>query len=210
MKKISKIVLIVSLSAFILGCATTKGADAETEPVVVGTAATFEDAVQECYRMTAETLFYSSDGINGEGRGRIQGSNEIAGLCADYAIEFAYYWNVVQRYDVLYGKTYLADSWPTYFTISDVKFVKKGTIGTRRKGKGEFSRNLNENGCYGVYRDARFIKTMYTGKLISSLRPNHAWVVIWHDDDWYCCDPTLWENGFSYDNFKPFILDIKS
>ena len=208
MKKISKIVLIVSISAFILGCTTTKGADLGTEPpVVVGTAATFNDAVQECYRMTAETLFYSSDGISPSKRNRIQGPNEIGGVCTDYEMEFIYYWNVIQRYDVVYGKAYFADGWDTYFTISDAKFVKKGTIGTRRKGKEEFKHNLNERGSYGVYRDARYIKRMYTGKLLPGLRANHGWVVIWHDNAWYNCDPSAWDTDFR--NYHPSLLDIK-
>jgi len=194
MKKIVKwAVLCFIFGIVLMGCATEP-----TGPITFGSASTFEEAVQECYKLAAETLFYSSNGkTQTASYNRVSGPNEIAGVCTDYSLEFAYYWNVVNRYDVLFGKAYLADipSSGSTFYIRDFKFAKNGSSSIRATS-GSFEKNANDNEADGVYRDAIITKVLYTGKPILHFNQtvkNHMWVVIKYNDEWYDCEPTWWE-----------------
>jgi hypothetical protein len=123
--------MICSLVVVLVGCTTNEVTLSES----IGSADSFENAVQECYQLTAETLFYSTDGINPTAAYRIKGINEIAGVCTDYTLEFAYYWNEVKNYDSLYGKAYLAriPSDGSTFDIFDFRFAPNGNSKIREK-----------------------------------------------------------------------------
>jgi len=209
---------IVSLAVFSLvfgvamvWCATKSTEPVEsTEPTVLGTASTFEEAVQECYRLTAETLFYSTNGKKQTAAAnRVSGPNEIPGVCTDYALEFAYHWNEVKRYDELFGKAYLIKVNPgaSTFDISDFRFVENGTVKIRKPGS--FMVNANDREVDGVYRDAIITSVVLKGKLFphfGTKSKNHMWVVINYNDEWYDCEPTWWD--ISNEDLIPYKLSI--
>jgi hypothetical protein len=197
MKKLMLILVILSL----IGC--TSPVD---EPVVL----TFEEAVQEVYEMTGRTLFYSSDGItmDKDVLNRVSSPNEIPGVCTDYAIEFAYYWNEVKNYDEVYGKAYFA--WvnrPTFY-IADVNFAPNGTSHIREQ-TGNFGQNATSQEMDGVYRDTTVISIVYSGRFnlhFGENTNNHMWVVINIEDDWYDTEPTWWDCtrwDNVYNNYAP-------
>ena len=166
------------------------------DPVV---SLTFEEAVQEVYEMAGRTLFYSTDGktMDKDVLNRITGPNEIPGVCTDYAIEFAYYWNEVKNYDELFGKAYFASvaSNSTNLYIKDGNFVPDGTSKLREES-GNFGYNANIEEMDGVYRDIVVISIVYSGKNIlhyGDYQRGHMWVVINVGDDWYDTDPTAYD-----------------
>jgi len=183
MKRIVNLAVIL-----ILGAATVWSAE--------GAAPTFEEAVQECYRLTAETLFYSSNGKRQTTPNKVSGPNEIPGVCTDYALEFAYHWNEVKRYGDSFGKAYLIKVNPgaSTFDISDFRFVENGTVKIRKPGS--FMVNANDREVDGVYRDAIVTSVVLKGKLFPHFGQksrNHMWVVIKCNDEWYDCEPTWWD-----------------
>jgi len=190
------------------GCATKP-----TDSITFGSASTFEEAVQECYKLAAETLFYSSNGKTRTAENRVSGPNEIAGVCTDYSLEFAYYWNVVNRYDVLFGKAYLAriPSSGSTFYILNFRFAKNGTSNIR-KTSGNFEINGNYRESDGVYRDAIITSVVYRGKPVphfGGIFKDHQWVVIKYNNEWYDCEPTWWDtNPIKYD-YIPYKLVLK-
>ncbi|MDR2409391.1 MAG: hypothetical protein LBE13_14925 [Bacteroidales bacterium] len=211
----NKAVGLILLSLFfvfcglLIGCNTIDGV--ALSPNTVGIAVSFEDAVQECYELAAETLFYSTDGIKPTASNRIKGENEIAGVCTDYALEFAYYWNEVENYDILYGKAYLAriPAGGSTFDIFDFRFAKNGTSKIRERS-GNFKINGNDKENDGVYRDAIIISTKYSGKPISHFNQNiknHKWIVIKYNNDWYDCEPTWWDTNNNID-FVPYKINF--
>jgi len=179
-----------------------------SDPVVL----TFEEAVQEVYEMTGRTLFYSSNGINmnnGVGN-RVSSPNEIPGVCTDYAIEFAYYWNEVKDYDEVYGKAYFICIWPGSSTlyIIDGNFVGNGTSHIR-ENSGNFMNNANLQEMDGVWRDVIVTSILFTtnnfshfGKYVN----NHMWIIIKIGNDWYDTEPTWWD--ISLDNNVPYKLSL--
>ena len=166
---------------------------------------TFEEAVQEVYEIVGETLYYSLDGgkkIPGA-YNKASGPNEIAGLCTDYSIEFAYYWNEVKNYDNLYGKAYFAlistgTSNNTILYFLDGNFVRNGTINYREEA-GDFLSNANTEAFDGVWRDVIVTSILYEGKNISHYGQyvsDHFWIVINIKGDWYDTEPTTWDTSF--------------
>ena len=198
MKKFLIIGLILSI-ILLIGC------PGPNDPVVY---LTFEEAVQEVYEMTASTLYYCSDGINMDKNvfNRITGPNEIPGVCTDYSIEFAYYWNEVKNYDEVYGKAYFmwVPSNSSTFYIANGNFTKNGTSNIREQS-GKFGVNANDKEADGVYRDVIYTSIIYTGKNIlhyGDYQYNHMWIVIKIGDDWYDTDPTCYDiRGESRWNF---------
>ena len=170
---------------------------------------TFEEAVQEVYEMVGETLFYSLDGINPLVTfNKATGPNEIAGLCTDYSIEFAYYWNEVKNYDEVYGKAYFAwvQEKTTTLNIMTGNFVKNGTSHLREENN-DFKHNTNLQEIDGVYRDVIVTSIIYTGKNISHYGQyvnGHSWIVIKVGDDWYGTEPTFWDT--SLDDNIPYKI----
>jgi hypothetical protein len=186
--KILAIILLANVFA-LNGC--SMGGN-ESSSGIVGPTGSFQDAVQECYKLAAETLFYSSDGVNHTAYNRVSGPNEIAGVCTDYAIEFAYYWNEVKDYDILYGKAYLAR-----IPSNGSNFAVNGTSKIRETS-GDFGINGNDQESDGVYRDVIKTSTMYNGSPIKHFNQNtknHMWTVIKHDGNWYDCEPTWWDTN---------------
>jgi len=190
--------ILVILSVILMSC------PGPHDPVVQ---LSFEEAVMEVYEMTGKTLFYSSDGktMDKDVLNRATGPNEIPGVCTDYSIEFAYYWNEVKNYDDVYGKAYF--SWVNYnsstLIIMDAFFVPDGTS-KLRENSGNFGNNANNQEMDGVYRDAIVSSIIYNGKNIlhfGNYQIGHVWVVIKIDDDWYDTEPTGYDSlGF---NFSP-------
>ena len=184
------IVIIVVLS--LTGC---PGPYENEKPIKL----TFEEAVQEVYEMTGRTLFYSSDGktMDKNVLNRITGPNEIPGVCTDYSIEFAYYWNEVKNYDEVYGTAYIAwipSNWPTFY-ILDVSFVSDGTS-KLRVNSSDFSINIDLREMDGVYRDTIVKSIKYNGKNIlhfGNYQNKHVWIVIKIGDDYYDTDPTAFD-----------------
>ena len=179
---------------------------------------TFEEAVQEIYEMAGATLFYSSNGrtMDRNVNNRAVGPNEIPGVCTDYAIEFAYYWNEVKNYDDLYGKAYLArvPYNSSNLQIQDFRFAPNGTS-TIRETSGDFGLNGNDQESDGVYRDVIVTSVVYSGKNILHFGyyiANHKWVVINIGDDWYDCDPTWWDttwgDGWFKNKFMPYKISF--
>ena len=164
---------------------------------------TFEEAVQEVYEMTASTLFYS---LNGKTPyvtfNKASNGNEIAGLCTDYSIEFAYYWNEVKNYDELYGKAYLAlistgTSNNTILYFLDSKFAPDGTIKFREENN-NFRSNANTEAMDGIYRDIIVNSIVYNGKNIlhfGNYQRDHIWIVIKIGEDWYDTEPSAWDTS---------------
>ena len=188
MKKFLWILIVLSL----FGCSNP--VVEEPEEVL-----TFEEAVQEVYEMTGRTLFYSSDGItkNPEKKNRVSGPNEIPGVCVDYSIEFAYYWNEVKNYDEVYGKAYLmwvpSNSSTCY--IATGNFVKNGTSHIREES-GKFGVNANNQEMDGVWRDVIVTSIVYRGRNVlhfGDYQSNHMWAVIKVGGDWYDTEPTSWD-----------------
>jgi len=207
MKKIVYLAIVV-FGLSLIGCATEP-----TGTITFGSASTFEEAVQECYKLAAETLFYSTNGKTQTASwNRVSGPNEIAGVCTDYSLEFAYYWNVVNRYDVLFGKAYLAriPSNGSIFQIQDFRFAKNGTSNIRATS-GNFGINGNDNENDGVYRDAIITKVVYSGKPMphfGEIIKDHKWVVIKYNNEWYDCEPTWWDTGSINKDYVPYKLLI--
>ena len=182
--------LVLSLS---IGCGSPTG-----DPSAV---LSFEDAVQEVYEMAGRTLFYSSDGrtMDRDVGNRATGPDEIPGVCTDYAIEFAYYWNEVKNYDESFGRAY--PSWvpsnSSTFYIADVNFVPDGTSKIRETS-GSFIINANNQEMDGVYRDTVVASIIYSGRLIlhfGKYETHHMWITINIGDDWYDTEPTWWDTG---------------
>ena len=179
----------------------------------------FEEAVQEVYRMTGETLFYSLDGKKPYVTfNKASNGNEIAGLCTDYSIEFAYYWNEVKNYDEVYGKAYLArvPYNSSNFQIQDFKFAPNGTSKIREQS-GDFGINGNDYENDGVYRDVFITSVLYSGKNIlhfGKYITGHKWVVINIGEDWYDLEPTWWDctwvadwhEGWANNMFVPYKI----
>jgi hypothetical protein len=190
MKKILIIGLILSIS-LLTGC---PGPYDNNQQVVL----TFEEAVQEVYDMAASTLYYCSDGINMDKNvfNRITGPKEIPGVCTDYSVEFAYYWNEVKNYDEVYGKAYIARvPTSTTFQIKDFIFTPNGTS-KLRENTSNFLNNQNDQEMDCVYRDIIYTSIVYTGKNIlhyGDYQYNHMWIVIKIGDDWYDTDPTCYD-----------------
>ena len=197
-----KIIGLVILSIILIGC--------RSEPNIENS---FKSAVNEVYKKTAETLFYSSDGVNSTHPNRVKGTSEIPGVCTDYAIEFAYYWNEVFNYDSVYGKAYLAriPSSGSNFKIQDVTFMPNGTSKIRETS-GSFGINGNDQESDGVYRDVKVTKEMYVSEKLplhfGDTSTNHKWVVIYFNNNWWDCDPTWYDSNSSNKNFVPYILDL--
>jgi len=178
---------------------------------------TFEEAVQEIYEMTGRTLFYSKNGITiDEGKkNRVSGPNEIPGVCTDYALEFAYYWNEVKNYDELFGKAYLSlistgtsNNSIVYFL--DINFVPDGTVKYREE-TGNFASNADAKAADGVYRDAIVSSIIYSGKNIlhfGDYQRDHMWTVIKIGSDWYDTDPSWWDIT-TYANFSNEFAPVK-
>ena len=207
MKKFLLILVVLSL----IGCSSPVDEPDVGEPVVL----TFEEAVQEVYEMTGKTLFFSTNGdtLNSNIINRASGSNEKPGVCTDYAIEFAYYWNEVKNYDEVYGKAYFA--WTptndTFLYIADVSFKPDGTSKIREQS-GDFGINANQEEMDGVYRDTTVNSFKYIGSKISHFNKdsdNHMWVVIKINDDWYDCEPTWWDSTFT-NNYIPYKLSLQN
>ena len=201
-----KTVFIV-LGLFVLFAGCSNPVD-DNQPVF-----TFEDAVQEIYRMTGETIFYSSNGrtMDNDIMNKASGPNEIPGVCTDYAIEFAYYWNEVKDYDELFGKAYFAwvPSNGSTFYIADADFTPDGTSKIRETS-GNFGVNANNTEMDGVYRDTIVTSIVYSGKNILHFGENinnHMWAVIKIEDDWYDCEPTWWDIS-GYNNYRPYIISL--
>jgi hypothetical protein len=157
----------------------------------------FEDSVQEVYEMAGATLYYSLDGKTPDIiTYKVMGPNEKPGVCTDYAIEFAYYWNEVMNYDDLFGKAYLVMSWSDgTITIMDGDFVPNGTSKIREQ-TGKFGQNANLQEADGVWRDVIFTDILYTGRNIKHFGEYvglHMWPVIKFDDDWYDTEPTWYD-----------------
>ena len=199
MKKFLVVLIVLSL----FGCSNP--VVEEPEEVL-----TFEDAVQEVYEMTGKTLFYSTNGsYNAIGYSKATGPNEIAGVCTDYSIEFAYYWNEVKNYDNLFGKTYFAwvPSNSSTLNIATGDFVKNGTSHIREES-GNFGQNANDQEMDGVYRDVIVTSIVYTGKNIlhyGRYYNNHMWIVIKVGNDWYDLEPTWWDYISDYD-YPPYKI----
>jgi hypothetical protein len=194
-KKMKKTFLIIGL---ILSISLLTGCPGPNDPIVY---LTFEEAVQEVYEMTGLTLFYSVDGKTPVASyNKAKGPNEIAGLCTDYAIEFAYYWNDVKNYDELYGKAYIAStSSNSTFYIYDINLVPNGTSNIRERNN-SFKININNQEADGVYRDVIFTSILYTGKNIlhfGSYSYSHVWPVIKIGDDWYDTEPSSWDTSLA-------------
>ena len=182
--------ILVVLSVVLMGC---------PGPHDPANNLTFEEAVQEVYEMAGKTLFYSTNGItmDSDVLNRATGPNEIPGLCIDYSIEFAYYWNEVKNYDEVYGKAYFAWVLSNNSTlyIADGNFVPDGTSNIRERND-DFKININSQEMDGVYRDLIITSFLYTGRNISHFgdyRNNHGWIVINIEDDWYDTDPTAYD-----------------
>ena len=204
-----KFVLILTIIFSLIGC--TSPVD---EPHL-----TFEEAVQEVYEMTGRTLFYSSNGItmDKDVLNRVSGPNEIPGVCTDYAIEFAYYWNEVKNYDDVYGKAYLSlistgtsNNSLVYFL--DINFVLDGTIKYREES-GNFSSNADTKAADGVYRDVIVTSIVFNGKNFlhfGNYQRDHMWVVINIEGDWFDTDPTAYdifgESRWNY--YAPIKIDF--
>ena len=184
------IVLLVVLSVNLMSC------PGPHDPVVK---LTFEEAVQEVYEMTASTLFYSLNGKtkNPNASNKATSSNEIPGVCTDYSIEFAYYWNEFKNYDEIYGKAYFAmvASNSSTLNIVDTIFVPDGTSKIR-ENSGKFTNNANLQEMDGVYRDTLVKTIIFSGNNIRHFSQNvnnHMWIVIKINDDWYDLEPTWWD-----------------
>ena len=221
MKKFLLILVVLSL----IGCSNPVDEpiieDPVTEePVVVKPVDLnkFMSAVQEVYEMTGRTLFYSSDGktMDSNVNNRVSGSREIPGVCTDYAIEFAYYWNEVKNYDESYGKAYLSfitigtsNNKIVYFV--DINFVPDGTIKYREES-GNFKSNVNTEAADGVYRDVIVASIVYSGRNFlhfGQYVSNHMWVVIKIQDEWYDCEPTWWDSSLnSNDDRIPYKINF--
>jgi len=181
--------------------------DVIKEPVVL---TPFEAAVLEVYEITGKTLFYSYDGVNpvGDADGtpvynRVSGPNEMPGICGDYAIEFAYYWNEVKNYDEAFGKAYRARAGDSGFGIYDFIFVPDATVITDK-----------EWWDTGIYRDMIFTSRLYEGALINHFGTKitgHGWVVIKYQGEWYDTEPTWWDtNPNTGDNdYVPYKLSFE-
>ena len=194
MKKFLILGLILSISLFI-------SCPGPVDPIVQ---ITFEEAVQEVYQMAGSTLFYSLDGIKPTFTfNKASSENEIPGVCTDYAIEFAYYWNEVKNYDEIFGKAYFiwVPSNSSTFYIADGNFVQNGTSKIREESD-KFGVNANDYEADGVYRDVIYTSIIYSGKRFTHFgqnASNHMWIVINIGDDWYDLEPTSWDTGFGND-----------
>ena len=197
------VVLLVVFSVSLISC------PGPHDPVVQ---LTFEEAVQEVYDIVGATLFYSSNGITMDKDvvNRVTGPNEIPGVCTDYSIEFAYYWNEVKNYDELYGKAYITTSSPdnTSFQIRDFIFKPNGTSKIRETS-GNFGINGNDQEADGVYRDIIYTSIIYNKRNIEHFGihiSRHMWVVININDEWYDTEPT-WRDTSMWDqrsnNYAP-------
>jgi len=189
--EVFKMALFISIIFF--GCATSPP---HSEPKTFGTAATFEEAVQECYILAAETLFYSYDGELPTAHNVIPGPNEMPGICSDYSLEFAYYWNEVKNYDEIFGRAYFGRWEHDIFSIRDYMLVPDGSSRVREE-TGSFWFCVNSGEVDGVYRDAFLMKVLYIGEPLLhygfSLTDYHFWIIIKHNDNWYYCDPTYFD-----------------
>jgi len=203
--------LILSISLFI-GCQSLTSTDSSQINDIQSVNPAFVEAVQEIYEMTGKTLFYSSNGRTMD-RGsvnRATGTDEIPGVCTDYAIEFAYYWNEVKNYDEVFGKAYLAriPSNSSVFEIQDFRFAPNGTSRIRQES-GNFGINGNDYENDGVYRDIIITRVVLRRSRIRHFggnTSNHKWVVINIDGDWYDCEPTWWDYGSG--DFVPYKLNL--
>ena len=199
-----KTFLIIGL---ILSIGLLTGCPGPNDPVVY---LSFEEAVQEVYEMAGRTLFYSTNGKtqNEYSNNRFVGQNERPGVCTDYAIEFAYYWNEVKNYDEVYGKAYITRVSPnSTFYIYEINLVPNGTS-TLRQQSGNFIYNVNNQEADGVYRDVIFTSIVYTGMNILHFTyypSNHVWPVIKIGDDWYDTEPTWRDDGYTID-YVPYRI----
>ena len=203
MKKFLLILVVLSL----FGCSSPVDEPDVGEPVIL----IFEEAVQEVYEITGKTLFYSSDGVNLTSINRISGPNEKPGVCTDYSIEFAHYWNEVKNYDEVYGKAYFAwtPSESTILFIADARFVPDGTSHIREQS-GDFQNNANQEEMDGVYRDAIITSYKYIGNRFlhfNGYSDGHMWVVININGDFYDCEPTWWDTNLT-NNLVPYKLSL--
>ena len=102
---------LILIGAILSGCATTSNSSNDIS---------FEDAVQEIYKVVGEKYFYYS--WFGSIPSYYKGNNEKPGCYADYAIEFVHQWNKVYKYDKKFGKAFLVrwDNQKREVSMSDV------------------------------------------------------------------------------------------
>jgi len=193
--------ILVVLTVVLMSCASPVD-----EPEIL---LTFEEAVQEVYEMTGATLFYSSNGKTMDVTfNKATSENEIPGVCTDYAIEFAYYWNEVKDYDEVFGKAYFTwvPSNSSTLYIAEGNFAPNGTSKIREQS-GKFGVNANDQEMDGVWRDVIVTSILYSGVRFlhfSRYINNHMWIVIKIGDDWYDTEPTSWDTGLN--NYIPYKI----
>ena len=226
MKKVILSLILVSL--IFLGCSTENNYLTEEEQFFKD----FSVAVEEIYQIVGKKFFFSGDGINlictccqlyipGN---LLVGNNEQPGYCTDYAIEFIYYWNIVYRYDLRFGKAYVGRANDAgNFTIIDNRLSSPHNsprnLGTgnnfqnNRSGSG----NNNGTGSYRSYfRDITNTRIFYSSSSIVHYTRNmklHWWPIINYNDNWYSVDPTFADSNFAavwapHTNHPPQKLDI--